>query len=45
MEIIPYTRVGTTFYKLVRISTISGHLNEQLAKELYQKWLEVKGKK
>jgi len=27
---IPYIRVGTTFYKLVRIPTISGHFNEQL---------------
>ena len=30
METVPYIRVGTTFYKLVRIPTISGHFNEQL---------------
>lgn len=30
METIPYVRVGTTFYKLVKSPTISGHFNEQL---------------
>ena len=30
MKSIPYIRVGTTFYKLVRIPTISGHFNELL---------------
>ena len=30
METIPYVRVGTTYYKLVKSPTISGHFNEQL---------------
>lgn len=30
MEALPYIRVGTTFYKLVKAPTISGHFNEQL---------------
>ncbi|MGB6152024.1 MAG: primase-helicase family protein [Pricia sp.] len=30
MKNIPYLRVGTTYYKLVRIPTIAGHFNEQL---------------
>ena len=30
METIPYVRVGTTYYKIVKSPTISGHFNEQL---------------
>tara|TARA_R110002020_G_scaffold1998_1_gene9100 strand:- start:9091 stop:10296 length:1206 start_codon:yes stop_codon:yes gene_type:complete len=30
MKQIPYIRVGTTFYKLVKAPTISGHFNEYL---------------
>lgn len=30
MENTPYIRVGTTFYKLVQVPTISGHFNEVL---------------
>ncbi|WP_339725205.1 primase-helicase family protein [Maribacter stanieri] len=30
MEKIPYVRIGTSFYKLVKSPTISGHFNEQL---------------
>ena len=30
MKRIPYIRVGTSFYKSVRIPTIAGHFNEQL---------------
>lgn len=30
MKIVPYIRVGTSFYKIVKYPTISGHFNEQL---------------
>ena len=30
MENIPYVRIGTSFYKLVKSPTIAGHFNEQL---------------